>query len=175
MTAQRNRNVIGIDPVNDVYQIQITGDPTTGAGCVAGVGSIALRTDSPGAGPGGNVYVKTGAAATAWTLIQAGVTPSNATSQNSSTAVTVDFSTGDTQQITLNGVTPVITLTNFVAGRRYTLELLQDGTGSRIPSYSPALKGTAVTLTTTAGKRDIIRLYADTLGNLVIEGSVLNL
>jgi hypothetical protein len=76
MTAIRLRNLTGIDPVNDAYQIQISGDPTTGNGCVAGIGTIATRIDSPG---WGNTYVKTGAAATAWQLL---VDPNNPTFVN---------------------------------------------------------------------------------------------
>lgn len=65
MTAIRNRVIIMIDPVNDVGQYQISGDPTTSAGMAAGIGSIATRTDT---GFVGVTYIKTGAAATAWAL-----------------------------------------------------------------------------------------------------------
>lgn len=175
MSAIVIRVIQGIDPVNNVNFVQISGDPTSGLGCPMGVGSVALRTDGldPNS-PAGTLYVKNQAADTGWTDLY----PAQAivgAAVNSGAAVALDFNTGTVQQVTLTGATPVITLQNFLPGRRYVLELTQDGQGSRVPSFSPALKGTVPSWTATAGKRDLCFLYADALGNLVVEYGVLNL
>lgn len=89
---------------------------------------------------------------------------SNVDSANSGTAVTVtDSAVASTSVITLNGVTPVITLPSpGVAGKRKRLYLVQDATGSRVASWV-ATGGTikwvgaaAPTLSTAAGKIDRI-------------------
>lgn len=94
---------------------------------------------------------------------------------NSGTALTINFGglPRASHKVTLNGLTPVLTLTGGIAGAQYTLELAQDGVGARIPSFSPALLGVAITLTLTANKRDIINLYCDGT-NYVSMGSTLN-
>src|SRR5665213_2597833 len=57
---------------------------------------------------------------------------------NSSTAYTIDAVNGGQLDLTLNGVTPVITLQTVVAGQSYSLpvNLIQDGTGGRVPSWA---------------------------------------
>ena len=80
---------------------------------------------------------------------------------NSSTALTVNFNNGGAQFITLTG-NCTFTFSNPVEGGRYILELKQDGTGSRTVTWPSTVKwsgGVAPTLTTTAGRTDIITLY----------------
>lgn len=85
---------------------------------------------------------------------------------NSGSAITVHMADGPHQSITLTASAATITVDSFPATGVYgevTIELKQDGTGSRtIPTFSPAADyGTAgaPTLTTTAGKVDIIKLF----------------
>lgn len=56
---------------------------------------------------------------------------------NSSTAYTIDQANGTKFDITLNGITPVLTLQTVTTSQSQTLEvtLIQDGTGSRVPSF----------------------------------------
>ena len=92
----------------------------------------------------------------------------------SGTAITVDYSDGSVQQVTLDHSGPTITLTNFPTTGTYgrlRLLLTQDGTGSRtVPTFSPAADyGTpgAPTLTVTATKTDVVDLYSTDGGTTV--------
>lgn len=79
---------------------------------------------------------------------------------NSSTAKTLDWNDGNTQLLTLTGAC-VLTLSNPKDGFRYLIALKQDGTGSRLVTWPAAVKwqsGVAPTLSTTAGKTDIVTL-----------------
>lgn len=174
MSASRNRDIVMIDPVNDVAFSLISGDPTTGSGLRAGVGSIGIRTDAPGAGPGGAQYTKVGKLDTDWAHVIAGVPALNPTLQTASAELDIDFATGDTQRVLLADSAPALTLVNLIPGRRYALELTQDSTGSRAPTFSPALIG-PVTLSTSPGKRDIVHLYVDALGTVIVTGTTIGL
>ena len=80
---------------------------------------------------------------------------------DSGTSKTVDFANGNVQKLRLTG-NCTLTLSNPVAGGRYLIELLQDATGSRTVTFPSTVKwagGTAPTLTTTAGRTDIITLF----------------
>ncbi len=80
---------------------------------------------------------------------------------NSGTSKTLDWNNGNCQLLTLTG-NVTLTLSNPAAGGRYLLELLQDGTGSRTVTFPAAVKwsgASAPTLTTTAGRTDIVTLY----------------
>jgi hypothetical protein len=80
---------------------------------------------------------------------------------NSSTALTLDFNNGNNQLITLTG-NCTFTFSNPVSGAWYSLELLQDATGSRTVTWPASVKwsgGTAPTLTTTASKTDVMTFY----------------
>jgi hypothetical protein len=88
---------------------------------------------------------------------------SNVESVNSGTAVTLSSPTVATTTIlTLNGATPAITLPAPVAGQSKTLYLVQDATGSRIPTWhatSGAIKwvgAAAPTLQTAAASVDSV-------------------
>jgi hypothetical protein len=76
------------------------------------------------------------------------------------TTYTANFASAQIFKLTLGGNT-AITLsgaTNGI-GCGYTFYLIQDGTGSRVPTFSPTPKwpyGTAPTLSTAAGSVDIV-------------------
>lgn len=86
---------------------------------------------------------------------------------NSGSSITISWSNGNAQLITLNSATPTINLPAPVSGQNYILRLMQDGTGSRVPTLTPASgsvkysNNVAPTWTTTAGKYDLVTLYAD--------------
>lgn len=70
-----------------------------------------------------------------------------------------DMSLGYNAKVTLGGNRTSGTPTNPVEGRTYTLELIQDGTGSRTWTPAASMKfGSAgnPTLSTTAGKKDLV-------------------
>lgn len=78
------------------------------------------------------------------------------------TNFTIDWVNGDHQRVTLGATPLTITLTNPVSGKRYILDLVQDGTGSRTVVWPGAVKwpgGTAPTLTTTINRVDQIELF----------------
>lgn len=66
MTAFLHRRLRSIDHTEGVVDVEITGDPTTGDGLDLPIGSLARRIES---GSVGDVYAKTGATDTAWTLL----------------------------------------------------------------------------------------------------------
>ena len=79
---------------------------------------------------------------------------------NSSTALTLNWNNGNTQLVTLTG-NCTFTLSNPKDGFRYLIALKQDGTGSRAVTWPSAVKwsaGTAPTLSTAAGKVDVVTL-----------------
>jgi hypothetical protein len=60
-------------------------------------------------------------------------------SANSGSAITIDPANGETQYITLNAATPVITFASAPAAgtsKRIKLTLIQDGTGGRLPTFA---------------------------------------
>lgn len=65
---------------------------------------------------------------------------------NSSTAYTIDQANGQQFDITLNGATPVLTLQAVTASKSQILAvtLIQDGTGSRVPSWANVTWATGV-------------------------------
>jgi hypothetical protein len=82
---------------------------------------------------------------------------------NSGAALTVDLSAANTQKITLTA-SAALTLISANPGTLYYLLLTQDATGSRLVTWPASVKwsgGAAPTLTTTAGKTDIIGLIFD--------------
>lgn len=88
-----------------------------------------------------------------------------ATGATATTAIS-DPSAASISVITLHGATPVLQLPAPRVGAKKVLILVQDATGSRIPSYTSAGGGTvtwvgsaALTLQTAAGKKD--RVVAD--------------
>lgn len=87
-----------------------------------------------------------------------------------------DMSAGWNAKLTLGGNRTLAAPTNFRKGITYVLEVLQDGTGSRLLTWNAAydfgLVG-APTLSTGAGKRDVVFLYCydDTPGAPKFRGS----
>jgi len=83
------------------------------------------------------------------------------TLNNQSGTVTLDIATGSIFIVTLTGNVTSWTLSNgVVSGEELEVHFLQDGTGSRtLAGAGGAMKlaGGALTLTTTASKRDILR------------------
>lgn len=78
-------------------------------------------------------------------------------------SITVDWSKGTTQAVTLHGNRAFV-FTNGQKGGKYTLIIRQDDTGSRIPSWPAAVHWPGVyapTLTTTANKKDYINFFFD--------------
>ena len=87
-----------------------------------------------------------------------------------------DAGLGAYAKLTLGGNRTLSAPTNLVNGRIYTLELIQDATGSRTVTWNAAFVwsgATAPTLTTTATRRDIIRFVASG-GKLYGTGTTLN-
>lgn len=83
---------------------------------------------------------------------------------NSASAVAVSMAVAR-QKLTLTASAAVITLSGFPAAGTYaetTLELVQDGTGTRLlPSFVPAAHygaAGAPTLSTAAGAKDVVKL-----------------
>jgi len=77
---------------------------------------------------------------------------------NSTGAVTIDWSAGGTQHITLTG-NVTLTFSNGVSGHKYTLIVKQDGTGGRTVTWPGTVRwsgASAPTVTTTASKSDYI-------------------
>jgi hypothetical protein len=64
------------------------------------------------------------------------VTPKEIDVGNSGASQTVDLSTGTTFTYTLNNATPAFTISNPQKGCSYAFAFTQDGSGSRVPSFS---------------------------------------
>ena len=80
---------------------------------------------------------------------------------NSGTTKTLDWNDGNTQLLTLTDNLSSLTLSNPKDGFRYLIVLLQDGSGSHTVTWPSTVKwkaGTAPTLSTAAGKVDIVTL-----------------
>ncbi len=96
-----------------------------------------------------------------WYSLNQSFSPVRYNAGNSGTTLTLNFSNGGAQFVTLtNNCT--LTFSNPAIGGRYIIELLQDGTGSRLVTWPSTVKwpgGVAPTLTTTASRTDIITLY----------------
>lgn len=93
-------------------------------------------------------------------LKRAYTTPYNA--GNITGAVTLDYNNGNLQYATATGNISSLTINNFPDGGSMTLEITQDGTGSRTLTYDTAVYKTAgavaFALSTAAGKVDDIYL-----------------
>lgn len=82
---------------------------------------------------------------------------------NSGTSKTVDFSAGNKQNLTLTG-NCTLTFTSPASPCSLVFKLVQDGTGGRTVVWPSSVKwsgGTAPTLTTGAGKVDLVAFYFD--------------
>jgi hypothetical protein len=75
-----------------------------------------------------------------------------------------DLETAQVAQVTLTASRTIAAPTNMVNGGKYTLSVIQGGTGSYTLTWNAVFKwpaSTAPTLTTTVGKRDIINFVSD--------------
>jgi hypothetical protein len=78
--------------------------------------------------------------------------------------ITWDVAASHNAQVTLGGNRTLAAPTNLIAGQVYTLRVVQDGTGSRTLTWNAVFKwpsGTAPTLSTGAGKRDVFVFVTD--------------
>ena len=86
-----------------------------------------------------------------------------AVSNTDGATVTVDWSTGSLQKITMAGNRTFV-FNNPSPGQHVFLEVTQDGTGSRTATWPASVKwpaATAPTLTTTAGHTDVLEFIYD--------------
>jgi hypothetical protein len=90
-----------------------------------------------------------------------------ASSTANASQTTINWNNSNVQELKLTTST-TITFTNTNPGARYILMLLQDGTGSRIVTWSSTVQwagGTAPTLTTAANKMDITTFVCATVSS----------
>jgi hypothetical protein len=83
---------------------------------------------------------------------------------NSGTAITIAWASGGVQSVVLTAATPTLTFTAPINVCKLTLFVIQDATGGRIPTFSPALKwtgGAAPTFSTGANAIDIVAILYD--------------
>lgn len=88
----------------------------------------------------------------------------NATTLTDAASISWDASANQVTSVTLAGDRTFAAPTNMVDGGVYVLTIIQDGTGTRVPSFNAVFKfaaGTAPTLTTTASGRDILVFNSD--------------
>lgn len=108
------------------------------------------------------------ATAPAWdTIVENDIGASTNDAGNSSTAITIDWSLGRVQKVTLTG-NATITHSNMVAGLVYTLEL-HTGAGSFTGTFASTnwASGTAPTVTATASKLDMLT-FTKTIGGTIL-------
>ena len=88
----------------------------------------------------------------------------NATTLTDGASISWDASANQVTSVTLGGDRTFAAPTNMVDGGVYVLTIVQDATGTRVPSFNAVFKfagGTAPTLTTTAAARDILVFNSD--------------
>jgi len=88
----------------------------------------------------------------------------NATTLTDAASISWDASANQVTSVTLGGDRTFAAPTNMVDGGVYVLTIIQDATGTRVPSFNAVFKfaaGTAPTLTTTASARDILVFNSD--------------
>lgn len=88
-------------------------------------------------------------------------------------ATNIDFNNGNNQRMVLTG-NATLTFLNTGSGGTYILRIKQDGTGSRLITWTGVTwpGGAAPTLTTTAGYTDVITLYQTSGGLLGFIGAL---
>lgn len=91
--------------------------------------------------------------------------PAGAYELTDGATIAIDWDNGATQYVVLGATGRTVTFANPVNGAVYRFIIIQDGSGSQTITTWPTIKwagGSAPTLTTTAGKADIITLlYAN--------------
>lgn len=133
----------------------------TAAGLITGGGTLAAdRTFTVPAATAANVQ----AGSSATTAVTPSGLAGSATPQTLTDAATVNWNmaTGYNAKVTLGGNRTIAAPTNSILGLTYALEVIQDGTGSRVPSLNACFDfgaAGAPTFSTGANKRDIIFMY----------------
>ena len=154
------------------YQAPIT-LTTTGSSGAATFSGNSLNIPQYSGGGGGSGTVNSGAAG------QIAVFPSGGTAVSGTSAPVIptvvaiyasttnfDLSQSNNQQVTLTG-NPTLTLSNATAGQRFTINLVQDGTGSRTVTWFGGITwagGSAPTLQTAAAAIDTISFWCVSTG-----------
>ena len=88
----------------------------------------------------------------------------NATTLTDGATINWDASANQVTSVTLAGDRTFAAPTNMKDGAVYVLTIIQDSTGTRVPSFNSVFKfagGTAPTLTTTASAKDILIFLSD--------------
>ena len=88
----------------------------------------------------------------------------NATTLTDAATISWDASANQVTSVTLAGDRTFGAPTNMVDGGVYVLTVIQDATGTRVPSWNAVFKfaaGTAPTLATDASAKDILVFYSD--------------
>lgn len=133
----------------------------TAAGLLTGGGTLAAnRTFTVTAATAANIQAGTSNTVATTPSALAG----SATPQTLTDAPTVNWNmaVGYNAKVTLGGNRTLAAPTNPILGLTYALEVIQDGTGSRVPSLNVCYDfggAGAPTFSTGAGKRDIIFMY----------------
>ncbi len=149
----------------------VTGSPVTGAGTLAVTESAQACAGSGfvnGTDNNGNNTCATGV----------NYSGSQYYSPENSASTSIDWNNGNVQYLDLtSGGANTVTFANPKNGGRYLLMVMQGGTGSNTVTWPANVKwsgGTAPTLTSTAGKVDIITLVYDGVNSVYYAGSSLN-
>jgi hypothetical protein len=90
--------------------------------------------------------------------------PGNAVALTDAATIAWDLNAAPNAVITLGGNRTMGAPVNMAAGKRYTLRVLQDATGSRTITWNSAFKwagGSAPTLTTAANATDVLEFFCD--------------
>lgn len=90
---------------------------------------------------------------------------------NSGTGITIDFSNGQCQKVTLNSATPTLTMANGPGVGHYQLKIIQDGTGSRAPSWAGTNYSASRWLNSSSAPSVNTTASAETLSNWYWDGS----
>jgi len=136
---------------------------TTINASTTGVGGIVTTADNTG-----NIDIQS-AGTTVMSVTSAGIA---VTGRGYSPTITLtdgasiswDTATGQVATVTLGGNRTMAAPTNLVNGAFYSLEIVQDGTGSRTLSWNSVFKftgATAPTLSTAASSKDYITFRSD--------------
>ena len=89
------------------------------------------------------------------------------TADTDGATITFNLATSDWHSVTLGG-NRTLALSNPTVGQQFTLELIEDGTGSCTVTWFTTIKwagGSAPTLTTTAAKADVFTFKCTSSGN----------
>jgi hypothetical protein len=136
--------------------LSYTGTLTGGTGIV-NLGSGQVYKDASG-----NVGIGTSSPAAKLAVVGTGYSPTITITDGAT--LNWDTSLGQVAQVTLGGNRTFAAPTNLVNGGFYSLLIIQDGTGSRTISWNAVFDfagGTAPTLSTAAGSKDLITWRSD--------------